>query len=125
MHWKMTLVLVVLAGAAGLWLWKGDEWGPKIGLSAAHSEPPPSEAVRVVDSFTPAGLSRIEIAFPSGDPLVLERPDAASEWKLPGNWPARKNEVDELAETLGTLRTRFQAIPAADADLAAYGLTPA
>src|SRR5262249_23873984 len=126
MNWKSTLVLVILAGATGLWLWKGDEWGPKVGLSPAHPEPPPSEAVRVLDALAPADMTRVEVAPGSGDPLVLERPDAKSAWKLPGNWPPRRNEVEELVGTLGTLRTRFRAIPISEgADLAAYGLAPA
>ena len=125
MNWKSTLVLVVLAGVAGLWLWKGDEWGPEIGLIPTHTEPPPSEAIRTVDAFTPAAITRIEIAFPSGDPLVLDRADANAEWRLPGNWPLRKPEVEELVQTLGTLRTRFYAIPLSEgADLSAYGLAP-
>ena len=33
MNWKSTIALLVLASAAGVWLWKGDDWSPKIFLS--------------------------------------------------------------------------------------------
>src|SRR6059058_5325594 len=123
MNWKTTLALVLIAGVARVWLWKGDSWGPKVGLRPAHPEPPPSPAVAALDALTPAAISRVEVAFPSGDPLVIERAATESGWKLPGNWPLRKPEVEELVETLGTLRTRFHAIPFPDgADLAPYGL---
>jgi hypothetical protein len=38
MNVKSTLLLVILAAAAGLWYWKGDEWGPKVGLPS-HAPP--------------------------------------------------------------------------------------
>lgn len=125
MNGKTTLLVVILAGLAGLWVWKGDEWGPRIGLGPAHPEPPPAQAVRILDSFTPADVTRIEIGSGSGDPLVIERADSAAEWKLPGNWPARKAEVQQLVEVVGKLRSRFHAIPLVEgADLAAFGLAP-
>jgi hypothetical protein len=126
MNWKTTLILVILAGAAGLWLWKGDDWATQLGLVSRTPEPPPSPAVLVLESFSPTALTRIEITFPSGDPLILERTDSAADWTLPGNWPGRKPEIEELVQTLGRLRTRFHAIPVpTDGDLSRFGLAPA
>src|SRR5207244_7506474 len=52
----------------------------------------------------------------------LER-GAGGEWTLPGKWPARKAEVDELVHLLTNLRSRFVPIPVRDpADLKSYGL---
>lgn len=125
MNSKSTLALVLLAGAAGAWLWKSDEWGPKIGLKPSHAEPPLSQAASILNSLTPASLTRVEVIFPSSDPLILERPSTDSGWKMPGNWPLRKPEVEELVDLLGNLRTRFQAIPILETtDLPKYGLAP-
>jgi hypothetical protein len=125
MNGKTTLALVLVACLAGVWLWKGDEWGPKIGLKPAHAETSPSPAAAILDSLSPTTLSRVEVVFPSGDPLVLERTGIDPNWKLPGNWPPRKPEVEELVEVLGNLRTRFQATPLTEeADLTRCGLAP-
>ena len=35
MNWKSTIALVILAAVAGVWLWKGDEWGSRLGLRRA------------------------------------------------------------------------------------------
>src|SRR5580692_2516895 len=100
MNSKSTLALVSVALLAGAWLWKGDELGPKIGLKPSHAEPSTSSAAAVLDSLTPSTLSKIELVYEGGTPLVLERSGADSAWKLPGNWPPRKPEVDELVQTL-------------------------
>src|SRR5262245_16580295 len=100
MNSKLTLALVLLAGVAGLWLWKGDDWGPKVGITPAHPEPPKSAAVAALDALKPEAITRVEVVLPSGDPLVVERAPTESGWKLPGNWPLRKPEVEELVTTL-------------------------
>ena len=123
MNSKSTLALVVLAGVAALWFFKGDAWGPHIGIKPAHPEPPKSTATVTLDGLSPAAINKVEIAFASGDPFVLERAATESGWKLPGNWPLRKLDVEELVETLGKLRSRFQAIPLPEgSDLSQYGL---
>ncbi len=123
MNWKSTLALVLLAGAAAAWFFVGDDLGPKLGLKPAHPEPPKSAAVGSLDALTPAAITRVEITFPSGDPLVIERPTAGAEWKMPGNWPLRKSEAEELVEMLGNLRTRFHALPLPEgSDSSAFGL---
>ena len=123
MNAKATLALVALAGIAAIWYLKGDAWAPGLGIRAPHSEPVMSPAASALDTLTPTGIAKIDISFPSGEPLVLERTSTGSGWKLPGNWPLRTPEVEELLETLGTLRTRFHPIPVPEgSDLARYGL---
>ena len=110
MNGKATLALGLLAGIAGLWLWKGDAWAPHIGIKPAHPEPPKSAAAGTLDAMTPAAIARVEVQLPSGDPFVIERAPTDAGWKLPGNWP-REARDRGTRQTLGTLRTRFHAIP--------------
>ncbi len=119
MNWKSTLTLLVLVAAASAWLWKGDVWLP----STAPSSPPPDSPTLTSfeNDLSPGALTRIEIHPPSGDPFTFEKTQTG--WTQPGNWPLRTIEVNELVETLGTLRTRFQPVPLpVSADLTAFGL---
>jgi len=126
MNWKSTVVLVLLAGAAGAWFFQGDVWGPRLGIGSSDPEPPPSASIAALDALTPASISRVEVVFPSGDPLVLERTPSGPGWTMPGNWPVRTAEVERLVETLGSLRSRFQPVPLGEnADLTPFGLAPA
>lgn len=123
MNGKSTLALVLLTVLAGLWLWQGDALAPRLGIKPRHEAAPISPSAAILDSLSPATLTRVEVVYSSGDPLVLERGGADSTWKLPGNWPPRKPDVEKLVETLGTLRSRFSATPISDStDLKQYGL---
>lgn len=125
MNGKATLTLVLLAGAAALWFFKADQWGPHIGIKPAHPEPAKSASAGILEGLSPEGITKVEIAFPGGEPLVLERAPTDSGWKLPGNWPLRRPEVEEIVETLGTLGTRFHAIPLTEeTTLTSYALAP-
>lgn len=124
MHWKSTLLLVVLAAGAGAWYFRGDDWAARVGLrDAPAAAESPSLAV-LADKLTPAAVTRVEVPQPSGEPLVVEK--AGAGWRLPGNWPLRGPEAEELVGLLTNLRTRFQPVPIeAGADLTPYGLAPA
>lgn len=125
MNGKASLTLVVLAGAAALWFFKADKWGPHIGIRPANPERARSEAVGMLEALSPQRITKVEIAFPNGEPLVLERAATDAEWRLPGNWPLRRPEVEELVETLGTLCSRFHGIPLAEETaFDQYGLAP-
>ncbi|MFO0803593.1 MAG: DUF4340 domain-containing protein [Gemmataceae bacterium] len=116
MNLKSTILIVALAAGAGLWLWKGDDWTAK---SAAPAE---SKSLAALDAdFQPGKLTRIEITGENG--LVLEKADGEVGWKLPGNWPLRKQEVAELADLFTGLKSRFLPLPVAEnEDLSRYGL---
>ncbi|MBX9627064.1 MAG: DUF4340 domain-containing protein, partial [Gemmataceae bacterium] len=121
MHWKSTLLLVALAAGAGAWYFKGDDWAARVGLrDAPPAADSPSLAV-LADKLTPGAVTRVEVPQPAGEPLVVEK--AGAGWRLPGNWPLREPEVEELVGLLTNLRTRFQPVPLAG-DLHPYGLAP-
>jgi hypothetical protein len=124
MNWKSTLALLLLTAAAGAWLWKGDTWAPRLGLHTSAPAPAESPSVAALAGhITRDRITRIEIPAESGPAFVLEKAPTEAGWKLPGNWPLRKPEVDELVGLLANLRTRFQPFAiAADTDLSPYGL---
>ena len=124
MNWKSTVCLVLLASSAGVWLWKGDDWSPKLGLPTNASAPVESPSLATLTkNFTPEKIGRIEIVGDATTALTLEKAEGDIGWKLPGNWPLRKQEVAELVALFSDLRTRFQAIPLAEnEDLTRYGL---
>src|SRR5262245_36522901 len=107
MNWKSTILLLILAAAAGVWLWKGDEWVPRLAPKAAPPDQPALVAFEA--DFTPKTLTRIEIAPPDSDAFVFTK--TGNDWAQPGNWPLRAIELNELIELLGTLHTRFQPVP--------------
>lgn len=123
MNWKSTLLLVVLAAGAGVWLWKGDEWFPKLARRPAVPDSPALASVE--KDLTPEAITRVEVLPTDGEPFVLEK--GPKGWAQPGNWPLRTAEANELVATLANLRTRFRpiALPADGADAAGYGVAAA
>lgn len=119
MNLKTTFLLLFLtiAGAAG-WYGYQSNWfgyGPK--KTAADGQ----DALTVLEE----GLKGKEIThleIRRGDrSIVLDH--GASGWTLPGKWPTRESEVDDLVRTLSHLQTRFQPIPLGEnSDLSKYGL---
>src|SRR4051812_6087253 len=113
MNWKTTLVLAVLAVAGGAsWYFL--------------APPPPSQARSATlavleDQLTRDRLTRVEIRRPGGA-VVLEK-GAGGEWSLPGKWPVRTREAEQLLDTLTGLRSRFDPEPMGNPpDLTRYGL---
>jgi hypothetical protein len=122
MNYKTTLVLLVLvaAGAGAYWLAPNlSSWLP---LTSAQTNAPDAGTLHTLHTeLTPEQLQRIEVQQGSRS-VVLER-GAGEEWTLPGKWPARTAEVEELVRLLTNLRSRFVPIPlSAPAHLDAYGL---
>jgi hypothetical protein len=114
MNLKTTLVLLVLIAGGGVF-WVERSWlGEHIGLTAGAPGTAHSDTLDVLrEQFTPAKLSRIEIQVPNADrPVILER--SGGVWTAPGQWPTRKNEVEQLVAMLCGLRSRFVPIPAED-----------
>jgi Domain of unknown function (DUF4340) len=116
MNLRTTWILVLLAALlAGVWGWT--LW-PR---TPADS----SAVVTLLDKdLTPASLSRIEISQPGQPTVTLEK--SAGVWTLPGKWPVRDREVDQLVKTLTSLHSRF--VPeelTKDGDRKQFGLDPA
>jgi hypothetical protein len=100
MNLKTTIVLaLLLGGGAAAWF--------LLGRSPAEK---PSDTLTVLEKeLKPAALTRIEIE--RGDRQVVLERARGGEWSLLGKWPVRKLEVDQLVNTLTTLRSRFEPIP--------------
>ncbi len=119
MNWKTNLALVLLAVGAGAWLWKGDEWAPKLAPKAAPADPAPVLALET--DLAPGALTRVELAPPGAAPFAFDKTPGG--WQQAGNWPLRAQAVNELVEALGTLRTRFQPVPiSSEKGLKEFGL---
>jgi hypothetical protein len=117
MSFKTTIVLLVLAAAGATLLYLSE----KDALPFKSAPPAPESKTReALGKLTPGDLTRIEIRR-ADRTTVLTRDGGV--WNMPGKWPARTAEVDQLAELLGGLRSRFEAIPLTDdTKLADYGL---
>jgi hypothetical protein len=113
MNLKTTLLLaaLVVAGGAAWWLW-----------ASRQPQQIQSESVGVLENeLTADNLTRIEIS--RGDRHVLLERKPGQEWTLPGQWPVRKPEVEQLVGVLANLRTRFAPITLDNPpDLKPYGL---
>src|SRR5262245_13496011 len=100
MNLKTTIVLLalLLAGALG--------W---VAVWLLNRGQPANETLTVLEKeLRPEALTRIEVV--RGDRrVVLEK--GADGWSLPGKWPVRKPEVDQLVELLTNLRSRFAPVP--------------
>ncbi|HTU90679.1 MAG TPA: DUF4340 domain-containing protein, partial [Gemmataceae bacterium] len=122
MNLKTTLALVVLAGA-GVLLW----WYGNLPLPLALDLTPRPAAVEdegtrgFLDALAPDKIQRIEVHASSGITELNHKADG--QWSLPGNWPIRRLEVDNLVGLLTSLRSRFQPQPIHDdKDLQIFGL---
>src|SRR5437588_7552522 len=113
MNIKTTIVLLILIALCG---------GAWLGVTLLSPGTPASETRAVLEeNFRPDAVTRIEIT--RGDRhVVLEK--GADGWSLPGKWPVRRPEVEQLVGMLTNLRTRFAPIAApGEAELKKVGLT--
>ncbi len=125
MNLKTTLVLLVLTAGGGVMWWKGADWGlPIVPTTSNPSALTLSETQLALQAITPQQLHRIKVTMPDQEPVLLLK--QAGNWVLPGNWPVRTPQVNELLATLSDLDSRFAPIALAEEnpDLVAYGLNP-
>lgn len=122
MNVKTTLVLLVLVAAGGVAYWLAPDLSGRLGLAPAQPTAADAGTLRTLqDELIPEKLERIDVQH--GQRLVVLERGPGGEWTLPGKWPARKAEVEELIHRLTHLESRFVPIPFEDtADLKRYGL---
>ncbi len=125
MNIKTTLALIVLLGAGTLlWWFGGPKLPPSLDPSAQSSATDDAGTRAFLEGLKAAKITRIEVKRGGETSFeLLRKPDGA--WGLPGNWPVRKVEVDDLLSRLVTLRSRFRPQPLDEATPAkTFGLDP-
>src|SRR5579871_1285109 len=121
MNYKTTLVLLAFIAAGAVVYWLGPDVSPWLGLAPAQPSSTDAGTLRTLQALTADNLERIEIQ--QGQRAVVLERGPGGEWTLPGKWPARKAEVDDLVQLLTHLRSRFLPLPLGDpAELARFGL---
>ena len=122
MNFRTTIVLIVLAGlGAAVWVF-GPLVAQRVGLAPKPVDPAGAGSPAVLDAqLSRNKVTRIEVQNGT-EPVILEK-GAAGDWALPGKWPTRKTEAEELVELVTGLHSRFLTVPiAGGADLKPYGL---
>lgn len=124
MNLKTTLVLLVLAVAGGVLFQFGPAAAPYLGLGNPSAPVGNAGTLPILETELAANkLRRIEVRH--DDRTVVFERDADGGWSLPGKWPTRKQEVEELVTLLTALRSRFAPIPLeASSNLTEFGLQP-
>src|SRR5262245_22482515 len=120
MNLKSTIALVILAaGVAALILFGGD-LAPKAGLAPEPQPAAKGNSAQALAVIEPTQISAITVTVPGSAPVKFSATEPGKPLELPGNWPVRRNEVEELVGTLSGLKSRFQPVPIGD-DIKAYG----
>src|SRR5438552_13094803 len=122
MNLKSTIVLLVIALAIGVLIWQGANLAPKAGLAPLPEEPAKGKSTQSLAAIAPAEITALTVNVPGSAPVKFTAAEAGKPLELPGNWPARRNEVEELVAAVTGLKSRFQAVPIGD-DLRLFGLT--
>jgi hypothetical protein len=123
MNLKTTIALLILGAGCAALFWKGPSLAPMLGLGPEPVAVSKEGAEPAILSAPVDQISRVEIEVPGQRPLVLKSPAAGQPLELPGDWPIRRYEVDELLATLRDLKSRYFPIPVDDkTDLSQYGL---
>src|SRR5262245_6469056 len=100
MNLKTTLLLVVLV--AGGW---AAAWFVNKALTPTTEAGP---TLKFLSELQPNSLTRISLAKSGETRFVLER--NGSEWSLPGKWPVRTLQVEQIVGVLTNLRSRYAPI---------------
>src|SRR5262245_31612709 len=121
MNLKSTIVLIVLAvGIGGLILF-GDFLAPKAGLAPQPEPPAKGKSSESLEAIAPGEITSLTVNVPNSGPVNFAAAEAGKPLELPGNWPARRNEVEELVAAVTKIKSRFQPVTI-ESDLKAYGL---
>src|SRR5829696_2228127 len=124
MKLKTTITLFILAaGAAGL-VWWGSDLAPRVGMAPEPTPAAKGSSATALGNINPGDISSITVAVPGSAPVYFGASGPGKPLELPGNWPVRRNEVEELVAVLSGLKSRFQPVPLdASGDLKPYGLS--
>lgn len=129
MNLKSTIALLVLALAAAALIWKGPDLAPKVGLAPKPLPEAKGNTALTLQKLVPGEITSISVHVPGSTPVKFMAAQAGKPLELPGNWPARRNEVEELVAVLSSLNSRFQPVPLGKDEegnvfLKGYGLAP-
>lgn len=132
MNFKTTCVLLLVVAGVGGVVWKARDWAPQVGLAFPPDDPANSggtatevRSSAVLERLKPNSITGLTIRVPGRAPLAFKAPQAGQPLELPGNWPTRRNEVEELLTAITQQKSRFKSVPLKnDEPLTAYGLSP-
>ena len=123
MNLRTTIILLVLLVGGGAALWFGPELASTAGITPKPQDPNGAGSPGILkDELTRERMRAVEIRS-GGENIVLEK-GAGGVWALPGKWPTRKAEADELVDKLTSLNSRFDVVPlpGENPDLLTFGL---
>lgn len=121
MNLKSTVLLIVLALGIGALIWFGDSLAPKAGLAPQPEPPAKGKSAQALAEIVPGEITSLTVNVPNSGPVKFTAAEAGKPLELPGNWPARRNEIEELVAAITGIKSRFQPVPIDD-DLKKYGL---
>ncbi|HEV3144144.1 MAG TPA: DUF4340 domain-containing protein, partial [Gemmataceae bacterium] len=122
MNFRTTIFLLILAAGGALAWWGLPKIAPRLGFASRQVN---SNGIGSLDDLdqklTRESISRIEVKA-GPEPVVLEKSQSGV-LALPGQWPTRKQEADELVGLITSLHSRFQPISVGTGmNLKPYGL---
>jgi hypothetical protein len=129
MNLKSTIALLVLAGGVAALIWQGSTLAPKVGLAPEPNPPAAGSSASALAKLDRSAITAVTIRAPGTSPIEFKAAGPGQPLELPGNWPVRQNEVEELVATVTGLRSRFESTPipvtkGPTEDLAPFGLAP-
>src|SRR5262245_52100220 len=123
MNLKTTIALLILAAGVGVLLWKGGSLAPRAGLAPEPLPEAKGKSADALGDIKREDITDIKVRVPGAPEVYFGAAGAGKPLELPGNWPVRRNEVEELVGTLVGLKSRFQPVPMdAGGDLKPFGL---
>src|SRR6516162_3936297 len=96
MNFRTTLLLLILVAGGGTAFWYRDTLAAKLGYAPASADATPG-TLYILRRIQPNDITRIEVNH-NGNTVELVREGKA--WNLPGGWPTRGPEVQELIDLL-------------------------
>lgn len=123
MNLKSTIALLLLAGGVGVLIWKGGDLAPQVGLAPEPNPPAAGSSTAALEHLKRDRITAVTIKAPGAAPIEFTAQGPGQPLELPGNWPVRRNEVEELIAAVTGVRSRFESVPLDEAkDVAPFGL---